>query len=80
MSGKQQEMSAKGREKLHHESCFLRQNYKIIGLKEICTFNTPANDVAFEKVSHKTLFMILIDVVSESTAEFKIGGWIRNRE
>lgn len=74
MSGNQQEMSAKGRKKLQHENCFLRQNYKIIGLKEICTFNTPANDVAFETVPHKTLLMILIDVVSEITAEFKIGG------
>lgn len=40
----------------------------------------PANDVAFETVPHKTLLMILIDVVSESTAEFKMGGWIRNEE
>lgn len=32
------------------------------------------NDVAFETVPNKTLLMILIDIVSERTAEFTIGG------
>lgn len=58
----------------------LWQNYKIIGWKEICRFNTPVNDVAFETVSHKVLLMILIDIVSERTAEFKIGGYIQKKE
>lgn len=40
----------------------------------------PVNDVAFEIVSHKVLLMILIDIVSEGTAEIKIGGCIENKE
>lgn len=40
----------------------------------------PVNDVAFETVSHKVLLMILIYIVSERTAELKIGRCIENKE
>lgn len=40
----------------------------------------PVNDLTFETVSHKALLMILIDIVCESTAEFKIGGSTENKE
>lgn len=39
----------------------------------------PVNDVTFEIVSHKVLLMILIDIVSERTAEIKIGPCIEKK-
>jgi len=39
----------------------------------------PVNDVAFETASHEVLLIILIDNVSESTAEFIICGCIENK-
>lgn len=38
----------------------------------------PVNDLTFETVARKAPLMILIDIVCERTAEFKIGGSIEN--
>lgn len=57
------------------KNCFLDRIIKLLDERKFADL-IPVNDMAFETVSHKVLLMILIETVSERSAEFKISGCI----